>query len=162
MPDVDINYDNLLAFAHKVGGTAVVLDAEMRKRIDKSLDVFQQAVQLETPVNMGALRGSVLPSVTGTALDWTGILTTALSYGLPVEFGREPGRMPPPQALELWVVRKWGLQGEQAVQASWALARHIAKHDTKGAFMFQKGFDNALPAVMRLWDDLPGAVVEQV
>lgn len=158
-----IDYNDLLAFAKDVHEARSIIDNLMIDRVQKSLDVFQQAVFVETPVGVsGNLRSSLMTYIEGVSLDWTGTLTTALPYGLPVEFGRDPGRLPPVAALELWVVRKWGLQGEDATQAAWALARHIGKWGTKGAFMFQKGFDNALPAVMRLWDDLPDVVIKQV
>lgn len=158
-----IDYNDMLAFAEDMDGAKRIIDDAMLARMQKSLDAFQQAVMVETPVGVsGNLRGSLSTYIEGVSLDWTGTLTTALVYGESVEFGRKPGRMPPPQALELWVVRKWGIDPANAMGVSWALARHIAAHGTKGAFMFQKGFDNALPAVMRLWDDLPDAVVKQV
>jgi hypothetical protein len=98
-------------------------------------------VQERTPVAQGTLRqsiqaGDVIRTDTGVA----GSVGTALSYAVPVEIGSAP-HMPPVAPLQDWVKVKLGLTGDDGKAVAWAIARKIAKVGTKGAFMFQRAFD---------------------
>ncbi|SHJ20560.1 hypothetical protein SAMN05443429_11235 [Cruoricaptor ignavus] len=50
--------------------------------------------------------------------------------------GREPGSMPPVEAIEKWVRAKFGLQGSEARSRAWAVAKSIEK---KGTTWYQRG-----------------------
>ena len=52
-------------------------------------------------------------------------------YARYVEYGRKPGKMPPPDILEAWAYKKFRLSHKDARSAAWALARSIAKKGTK-------------------------------
>jgi enoyl-CoA hydratase/carnithine racemase len=65
-------------------------------------------------------------------------------YGLPVEFGRKAGRMPPVDAIRLWVVRKLQITGDEADKAAWAIARHIGARGTEGAYMVTQAYNRAI------------------
>lgn len=120
------------------------------------LDLIEEQIKLRTPVNIGALRGSIArgePIRRGAALE--GIVGTPLVYGLPVELGRRPGgKMPPVDAILFWVIRKQLVSRAEAPDFAWAIAKKIARDGTEGAFMFQDGFKAATPHVERIWDEL--------
>ena len=139
--------------------------------MEAALILVGDQIDVRTPVNIGALRGSRTSAVHGTSLHLIGEIVSPLAYGIVVEYGRLPGgRMPPVQAILYWVKRK-GIAGtfsastgrrlgnqatrdKQDLAAAWAIARHIAVHGTVGAFMYRDGIEAARPHVEKLWDDL--------
>ncbi len=131
-----------------------VVEQEVAKTMRISLDTFKQAVQLEWPVNFGTGRASTTTEIEGTSVDLTGFVLTPLIYGRPVEDGRTAGTMPPVEAIEIWVIRKLGISPPESHGVAFMIARSIGRKGTKGAKMFQKGFDNALPLVEAQWDQL--------
>ena len=53
-------------------------------------------------------------------------------YAAYVEFGRPPGKMPPPDELAQWAYKKFQLHDRKAARAAgWALAMKIAQEGTK-------------------------------
>jgi len=159
---LQFSFDDLQGLIATMGGIEQILAREIAKRMQASVDAFQQAVQVETPVGAtGGARGSITQYLEGSPLDLTGVVTMGVLYGEPLEYGRAPGRMPPPAALELWVTRKLGLVGKEMEQVAFLIARAIGRRGTQpGARMFERGYNNAHGAVERLWDDLPTVVVE--
>ena len=139
----------------------VVAD-EMYKAMEKSLAVFHQAVTVETPVNTGALRAAMTTDIVSSPVSLVGSVMNPLIYAWPVERGRQPGRMPPVSAIELWVVRKLGIQSPESRGVAYVIARAIGKRGTAGAGMFWKGFQNALPRVEQLWDVLVDNIVKRL
>jgi len=137
--------------------TVRLLDKHMHNAMDGSLALLVDWISAETPVNFGLLRASFGQSVEvhGTPFDMTGLVGTSLIYGLPVEMGRKAGSMPPVDAIKLWAVRKLGLKGKAADQAAWAIAIHLRDNPTKGAFMVQQAFDQAVsgPELESVWAD---------
>lgn len=132
-----------------------LLDKHMHNAMDGSLNWLLENITAETPVNFGLLRASFGTEVHGTPFDMTGIVGTSLIYGLPVEMGRKPGRMPPVAPIKLWVTRKLGIKGKAADQAAYAIAWSIGKKGTKGAFMVEQAYDKAVsgPEIERIWAD---------
>lgn len=120
---------------------------------NKAVGLYENAVAGFTPVNSGALRGSITTAVTGTPVSLHGEVVTDIIYGWPVEEGRRPGRMPPVDAIQLWVTRKLGIGGLEARRVAYVIARAIGRRGTKGAFMFKKGFEQMTPIVKRMFDD---------
>jgi len=135
--------------------SADLLEKHMHNAMDGSLNWLLDRITAETPVNFGTLRASFAKEIHGTAYDMTGIVGTSLVYGLPVEMGRKPGRMPPVDAIKLWVVRKLGIKGQDADRVAYAIAYSIGKKGTKGAFMVQQAYDQAVsgPEIERIWAD---------
>jgi len=133
--------------------SADLLDKHMTNAMDGSLDWLLDQITAETPVNFGLLRASFGKEIHGTAFDLVGIVGTPLVYGLPVETGRAPGKMPPIAPIKLWVVRKLGLKGKAADQAAWAIAYNIGKKGTKGAFMVEQAYNQAVsgPEIEKIW-----------
>lgn len=148
--------DEIIA-AFERGGE--IVEQEVAKTMQVSLDTFEQAVQLGWPVNFGQGRASTTTEIEGTPVDLTGFVLTPLIYGRPVEDGRAAGTMPPVEAIEIWVIRKLGIAPPESRGVAFVIARAIGEGTTRfqkagGAKMFQKGFDNALPLVQAQWDQL--------
>ena len=74
-------------------------------------------------------------------------------YAAPVETGTRP-HFPPSSALIPWVVQKLGVKNEkQAASIAFAIARAISERGTKGAFMFERTFEqlqNEAPGILEL------------
>ncbi len=63
-------------------------------------------------------------------------------YASYVEYGRKPGKMPPPGILEAWAYKKFRLSHNEARSAAWALARSIAKKGTKARPFFEPAVES--------------------
>ena len=135
--------------------TVRLLDKHMHNAMDGSLNWLLDNITAETPVNFGQLRASFGKEVHGTPFDMIGIVGTSLIYGLPVEMGRKPGKMPPIAPIKLWVTRKLGLKGKAADQAAYAVAWSIGQKGTKGAFMVEQAYQQAIsgPEIEKIWAD---------
>lgn len=151
-----------------------VVEEEVLKTMQTSLDTFKQAVQLGMDANwppggknFGTLQASVATEIEGTPVDLTGFVKTPLIYGRPVEDGRAAGRMPPVDAIELWVIRKLGIASPESRGVAFVIARAIGRGTTRfqragGAKMFAKGFETALPLVEGEWDRLLDNILARI
>ena len=63
-------------------------------------------------------------------------------YARDVEYGRKPGKMPPPDILEAWAYKKFRLSHKDARSMAWALARSIAKKGTKARPYFEPAVES--------------------
>jgi len=135
--------------------SADLLDKHMHNAMDGSLDWLLEQITAETPVNFGTLRASFAKEIHGTSYDLVGIVGTPLVYGLPVELGRKPGKMPPIAPIKLWVVRKLGVKGPEADKVAYAIAWTIGKKGTTGAHMVEQAYDKAVsgPEIEQIWAD---------
>lgn len=128
----------------------------------QSLDVAEAQIASRTPVNSGTLRAGISTEMHGTSTNLQGIVLNPVMYALPVEDGRKPGKMPPVEAIQLWVIRKGiGPRGDSRSTA-FVIARSIGRRGTKGAHMFKNGFDAALPTIKRIWERVPGRIVRRL
>lgn len=151
--EITVDLSEWRRFALHLGQSGKLLEKHMRNAMDGSLDLLTEWITSETPVNTGALRGSFAQDVYGAPFGMTGVVASPLIYGLPAEYGRKAGRMPPVDAIKLWVVRKLQLTGDEAEQAAWAIAVHLKSHPTKGAFMVKKAYDRAVSGdeIDKIW-----------
>jgi len=100
----------------------------------------KQNLQTNRTTAFGALSASIwyeLDESTAVSKIGPGLMPSAATrgrdpgtYGAYVEFGRGPGRMPPPQDLRLWVQRKVGGDPEEIL---WPIVRAIGQRGTKPA-----------------------------
>jgi hypothetical protein len=124
-----------------------LIGAAMHRAVELGSADFEGSVIALTPVGAtGQLRASITHDVSGS-----GIMVTGRTYSTDVpiktasvETGRAPGRMPPSAPLELWVSRKLGITDPSVV---YLIRRAIGRRGTKGAHMFQKGFQSQLGRV---------------
>src|SRR3990167_1451516 len=157
-----------------------IVERELRIGLDDALGYTTAQVVDRTPVNTGILRDSIYDDILGVKADIGGVslegIVSSSDYEPKVnavEFGRKPGRMPPVEAIALWVRRK-GLAGTYKVTAgksgrharigkrekqrkedlslAWAIAIRIARFGTKGAFMFEKGLAASESYIVKTMD----------
>lgn len=144
MSEITVDVSEWEEFARDLAGARPKLEKHLRAGMLGALSLIQEWITEKTPVNTGILRGSFGIDIRGTGTNLHGETVTSLLYGLPAETGRAAGRMPPPDAIAIWAKRKLGLGGDELIAASWAIARHIARHGTKGAFMVEQAYQRAV------------------
>jgi len=157
-----------------------IVEHELRIGLDDALGYTTAQVVDFTPVNTGVLRESIYDDILGVKADISGVnlegIVSSSDYEPKVnavEFGRKPGKMPPVEAIALWVRRK-GLAGAYRVTAgktgrhtrigkreqqrkedwslAWAIAIKIKRAGTKGAFMFTKAFEASQSYIVKTMD----------
>ena len=129
------------------------LPAEMQRKCFKamqsaSLDIIADAksnLRVNGSVVTGNLRASgKVQKVDEKTLD-VGFFSSDVEnkgYARYVEYGRKPGKMPPPDILEAWAYKKFRLSHKDARSAAWALARSIAKKGTKARPYFEPAVES--------------------
>lgn len=127
----------------------------IQEAMQRSVEWTRTQVVEKTP---GGSTG-MLRKRTGTAVDVTqtspynihGEVFTDIIYAIPVEEGTKP-HFPPRAAILYWVERKLGLSGKAAENASWAICTAIAKRGTKGQHMFEQGYVEAEPYIIKQFE----------
>ena len=129
------------------------LPAEVQRKCFKamqtaSLDIIADAksnLRVNGSVVTGNLRASgKVQKVDDKTLD-VGFFSSDVEnkgYARYVEYGRKPGKMPPPDILEAWAYKKFRLSHKDARSAAWALARSIAKKGTKARPYFEPAVES--------------------
>ena len=142
------------------------LPAEVQRKCFKamqsaSLDIIADAkgnLRANGSVVTGNLRASgKVQKVDDKTLD-VGFFSSDVEnkgYARYVEYGRKPGKMPPPDILEAWAYKKFRLSHKEARSMAWALARSIAKKGTKARPYFE-------PAVESGWRKMIGKIAKIV
>jgi hypothetical protein len=135
--------------------------AAMRRRPQETRQALKGALLRSTlylegqtaqrvPVDTARSRNAITSRIIDTPQRLAGIVEAAPLVHMPaLEFGRRPGRMPPPQALEGWVRRKMGVSGRDVRRVAFLVARRIGRRGTKGAHMFERGFKASVPYIRR-------------
>ena len=128
------------------------LPAEVQRKCFKamqsaSLDIIADAkgnLRANGSVVTGNLRASgKVQKVDAKTLD-VGFFSSDSDKGYAsyVEYGRKPGKMPPPDILEAWAYKKFRLSHKDARSMAWALARSIAKKGTKARPFFEPAVES--------------------
>ena len=129
------------------------LPAEVQRECFKamqtaSLDIIADAksnLRVNGSVVTGNLRASgKVQKVDDKTLD-VGFFSSDVKdkgYASYVEYGRKPGKMPPPDILKAWAAKKFRLSHKDARSAAWALARSIAKKGTKARPFFEPAVES--------------------
>ena len=129
------------------------LPAEVQRECFKamqcaSLDIIADAktnLRVNGSVVTGNLRASgKVQKVDDKTLD-VGFFSSDVEnkgYARYVEYGRKPGKMPPPDILEAWAYKKFRLSHKEARSRAWALARSIAKKGTKARPFFEPAVES--------------------
>lgn len=157
-----VDASQVIAFTEKLYQFDTAFNGEARRTMQQSVDVVEAQVAAYTPVNTGTLRAGTTTDILGAGINIQGVVMNPVMYALPVEEGRKPGRMPPVEAIQLWVIRKGIGDRDKSRSTAFLIARAIGRRGTKGAFMFKRGYQAALPTVKKLWSDFPGRVVRRL
>lgn len=106
------------------------LEHAILNEIDRVLDdiadmIFQKSQ--ENLVNMGAIDTGFLLRSGNVERDFLAKkIVYSAPYSIIVEFGRQPGSMPPITVIQEWVRRKLGIQNpKKAESIAWAIAQSI-------------------------------------
>jgi hypothetical protein len=176
---ITLDMRELDAFVKKFGEQAVpIVERETTAAMDESLEYIVGLVADNAPVNYGTLRGSIYSEIekTSTRGELTGIVS-ASDYEPKVwamERGRAKGKMPPIEAIMLWLKRK-GISGTYSIKSkrrmgskakqekedtslAWAIAIKISKgtsrHQLKGGDrMFEQALEKGQQFVTDRFDD---------
>ena len=160
--NVELDFSEVERYAKRLGQNSELIDQELRRAMTESVITVEGQVVTRTPVNFGTLRQSISHSVRGQGIGIIGEVATPSAYGLPVEFGRKPGKFPPLAPIELWVRRKLNVPEAQVESVAFLVARKIARSGTKGAFMFRDGLEASGPQIAKSFDQATKRIVDRM
>lgn len=164
MSEIRIDAHELKRFLEDLDILENVIIPKAHRYMRISVDVLEAQIAARTPVGAtGNLRSATATEIRGARLNITGEVTNPVLYAEPVERGRRPGKMPPVDAIEYWVIRKGiAAPGPESRATAWLIARAIGAHGTKGAHMFEEGLNASEPSILSLWRGLPGEIVREL
>lgn len=130
--------------------------AELDKALTMALVVTEGEVIKRTPKGVsGHLQQSWQTTQAHTSPTAAmGAVVSNWPYAAAVEYGRKPGKMPPVDAIELWVRRKLQIDDDKRARSvAFVIARAIGRRGTVGRYMAQLGLSAAQPYVIKLFDE---------
>lgn len=130
---VGIKIEGLAELEGRFRDAPGVVESEIKRAMNRSVQRVLADVKRETPVDTGRLRSSITGRTEGSGAEIRGIVGTNVKYAAYVEFGTRP-HWPPIKALEVWARR----HGTTAYQ----VALGIARHGTRAREMFRKGLES--------------------
>ena len=130
------------------GGDRIVLD-ETRKGISRSVIQIEADAKRIVPTDTHTLQRSITHEVQTSGANVTGRVGSNLVYAPVVEYGRSPGRMPPPGALAGWLRRK-GIDEQYA----FVVARSIARRGTRPRPYLKPALEKNRQAISREMDQV--------
>ena len=141
-------------------------DAAKAARVSKltqALMLVERAVKQRTPEGAGPmhLRDTIFGRTSILGRQVHGILGTPARYGESVEMGTRP-HFPPVDPIRHWVERKLRISGDEAKGVAFLIARAISRRGTKGAHMFDKGFEVSKSRIMEILNGIPDEIVRKL
>jgi len=132
-------------------------------KLTEAMNLLEAAVKRKTPYGAGPihLRDTVHSSVKISGEKVAGIVGTPMEHGEPVEMGTKP-HFPPTGPIQFWVEKKLGYSGAEAASVAFLIARAISVRGTKGAKMFETGFEEQEARVMAILNEIPEEIVRRV
>ena len=132
-------------------------------KLTEALALLEREVVKRTPRGAGPihLADATFSDVMVRGTKVWGILGNPLGHGEPVELGTRP-HFPPVGPLKHWVERRLGITGAEAASVAFLIARAISKRGTKGAHMFEEGFEASEARAMRILEEIPADIVRRV
>lgn len=149
-----------------------IVGSEQRRAMQESVEIGQEEIVERTPTNRGRLRTGIHTFIAEAGSEIAGFVRTQpLAYAEVMEYGRDPGKFPPIDAIARWVHDK-GIGGEirtisrgprkgteylkrapksASRRIAFLIARKIAKEGIEGKFMFRDGGKAAEPAIRARW-----------
>lgn len=157
-----------------------MVDEEVKRFLDATTSHLVAEVVDRTPTTFGDLRRSIHGSILPAPLGWVGIVGTPLDYAPPVELGSKPHFVGAKgiEALTEWVKAKIPVGQAVSIKSgrplkrktvdsaargvAFAIANKIARHGTKGAFMFKRTFEANQATVQAQFSLLVGRIVQRL
>ena len=109
--------------------------------------LFSEALKDKLTKDHGKDTGN-LQSKIDYRIDGDNLIISMPDYAEYLEYGSPP-HFPPPEELEGWVKRKWGVSNDEAKSASWILARHISKYGTRPYPFIRTTIKKDLPKILK-------------
>ncbi|MCK5120183.1 MAG: hypothetical protein KAQ78_11385, partial [Candidatus Latescibacteria bacterium] len=111
-------------------------------KLTEALLLLEREIILRTPRGAGPihLADTIHSDVGVSGKKVWGITGTPAEHGEPVEHGTEP-HFPPTGPIKHWVERVLGIPDPESKSVAFLIARSISKRGTKGAHMFEQGFE---------------------
>ena len=129
-------------FRKQVKQYAKQVNLSTQQALDKvALDILTGSKRIldgNRTTDRGLLKNSI--TIQKTPLGGRRIGTNT-GYGFYVEFGRQPGKMPPVRFIEGWVRRKLGLKGKESKGVAFMIAKGIAQRGTKAQPFLRPSFE---------------------
>lgn len=157
MPDISAHWDRPPTAILPPSAVKDAFEGEFVPAMNGATNLIRSEIVEFTPHFLGNLRNSIhtrKASVSGGVI--VGKVSTPSPYALPVEDGSRP-HWPPLEPLKLWAKRKLGDES-----LAFLIQRKIARSGTKAHRMFQKGFDKAEPAVLKILEGANARFVERL
>lgn len=132
-------------------------------RLTEALLLLEREIKRLTPEGAGPihLRDTIFQKLEMRGESLWGMVGTPAVYGEPLEYGTR-AHFPPLKPILFWVEKKLGLMGKEAKSAAFCIARAISKRGTKGAHMFEKGFEMNEAAVVSILNRIPEDIIRAV
>jgi hypothetical protein len=186
MIDFDITIPGLEAELAKLRDWDKYVNKHFETAMKSSMITASNEIKKRTPVGAsGFLRQSI-----GYRVETTGpgsvighVGSSKSEYAYYANYGRKPGKMPPIDALLLWVHRKQ-LAGTYAIEASakgyhrrmggrttqakqdrqvaFLIARSIGRHGTKATNFMEHGMEAAMPAILANFNKALGLIKQDL
>lgn len=116
------------------------LDKVLDDYIDRIFELSQDNLVQDGKIDTGTLLKT--GNVTKKFLEKE--IVYPVDYAEPVEFGRNPGRMPPPDALVPWVKRKLGITNEaEARRIAFSISKAIEQRGIEPTRFLRNAVDQA-------------------
>jgi len=138
-------------------------EAARISRMTEALALLEREVKELTPEGAGPihLRDTIFGKTSVMGRRVHGFLGTPAKYGESVELGTA-AHFPPVAPIQHWVEKKLRISGDNARSVAFLIARAISRRGTKGAHMFDKGFDRSESRVMTILNSIPEEIVKRV
>ncbi len=132
-------------------------------KITEAVNLLEAAVKKRTPYGAGPihLRDEIFSKVSASGKKVAGLVGVSMVHGEPVEKGTKP-HFPPTGPIQFWVERKLGIGGSEAASVAFLIARAISRRGTKGAKMFERGFEENEARVMRILEEIPEEILRRI
>lgn len=141
----------------RLGQFDEIAGANLHEAMQKSVVTVQSLARQLAPVGVsGAYRNSIVSEVVqedaATIVGKIGSNLSGEVYPAVIEFGRAPGAMPPPQALERWVQLKLRVPAKQVKGVAFTVARKIAARGIPAKRVLGRGLEYSLAAIQAFFE----------
>lgn len=151
---IDLRIEGLERLQAGVVAAPATLASETRLAMVAGSLLIEGTARTLAPKDTGRLAGSITHTISGGGANLTSKIGPSVAYGLYVEKGRGPGRMPPVAAVAGWARRK-GID-------PYVLARAIARRGTKPKPYMLPSFNQNRGAVVARFQRIGVAVVQRM
>jgi hypothetical protein len=165
MIEAEIDYEELENLIAKIAESDKVIDRIIKRdgplMLQLLLSIAKKLTHEKELVNTGAYLSGLQVSrfVGGVGMGYRGMVMPTAGHSWYVERGRNPGKWPPEEAIELWVRRKLGLSDDQEVKSVTFLVRRaigemgtIKRFGYKGGEIIKETVTQGRRQVEQVWE----------